>query len=123
MKIIDGFPNYSIDENGVVVNNITGRVIKHHTDKKGYKRIGLRFKNKQKKFYIHRLVASVFILNPRNKETVNHKNGVKSDNNVNNLEWMTNEENMKHAYDTGLYKHRHYIPSLLVKKVLEIVLI
>jgi hypothetical protein len=123
MKIIDGFPNYSIDENGVIINNFTGRIIKPFTDKKGYKRIGLRIGLKSKKFYVHRLVASAFIPNPLNKSTVNHKNGVKSDNNISNLEWMTNEENLKHAYDIGLYKRRYYIPNLLVKRVAEIVLI
>lgn len=121
MKIINGFSNYSIDENGIVKNIFTGRIIKPHTDKKGYKRIGLKVGNSRKKFYVHRLVANTFISNPQNKATVNHKNGIKSDNNVNNLEWMTIEDNIKHAYDNGYYKHRHYIPNLLVQKVSQLI--
>lgn len=123
MKIIDGYPNYSIDENGVVINNFTGRIIKPHTDLNGYQRIGIRVGGKQKNFYIHRLVAGAFIENPNNKETVNHKNGVKSDNSVVNLEWMTNKENLKHAYNTGLKKRNYYTQNNLVKKISEIVLI
>lgn len=123
MKIINGFSNYSIDENGIIKNIFTGRIIKPHTDKKGYKRIGLKIGNSRKNFYVHRLVASTFISNPKNKTTVNHKNGIKSDNNINNLEWMTIEENLKHAYNNGFYKHCHYTPNLLVKKVSELVLI
>ena len=123
MKIIDDCPNYSIDENGVIINNFTGKIIKPHTDINGYQRIGLRVKGKQKKFYIHRLVAGAFIENPKNKETVNHKNGVKSDNSVVNLEWMTNKENLKHAYDTGLKKRNYYTQNILVKKIAQIVLI
>jgi hypothetical protein len=121
MIIIEDFPNYSINKNGVVINNFTNRIIKHHTDKKGYKRIGLRVGNKQKNFYVHRLVAKAFILNPHNKKTVNHKNGIKSDNDVNNLEWMTIKENLKHAYNIGLYKRKIYSSNSLVKKVEEIV--
>ena len=123
MKVIDSIPNYSINENGLIIRNLTGRVIKSHTDKNGYNRIGLRINNKQKNFYVHRLVASVFLSNPMNKETVNHKNGIKSDNNINNLEWLSIKENLKHAHNTGLYKRKLYTKNLLVKKIEEIVLI
>lgn len=57
---------------------------------------------------VHRIIASTFLPNP--KEQVNHKNGVKSDNRLENLEWVTRSENMLHMYSTGLKKYRplHY---------------
>lgn len=64
----------------------------------GYKRIGLTKNGIQRIFASHRLIAKTFIPNPENKPTINHKNGIKTDNRVVNLEWATMKENNLHAY-------------------------
>lgn len=89
---------YQVSSEGRV-KNAYGHVLKPETAKNGYKRVTLFDK---KKFQVHRLVALAFIPNPDNKEVVNHRNGVKADNRVENLEWVTWSENAKHAYATGL---------------------
>jgi hypothetical protein len=68
----------------------------------GYIHVDLRMKGLGYRVSIHRLVAKLFIPNPENKPCVNHKNGIKTDNTVENLEWATYSENQQHSYNTGL---------------------
>lgn len=80
------------------------RILKPGTDRGGYLYVYLT-KNGISKFeLVHRLVLKSFTILGKNKIYVNHKNGIKSDNSLENLEWCTKSENTKHAYKTGLKK-------------------
>lgn len=70
----------------------------------GYLQYTLYKDNKKSTVRIHRLVAEAFIHNSENKRTVNHINGIKIDNRVENLEWLSDKENIRHGWATGLYK-------------------
>lgn len=82
------------------------RILKPSFCKRGYLQVGIVWQNKQKTTKIHKLVAKAFIQNPQNKLEINHKNGIKTDNNVENLEWVTRSENIQHAWDTGLFENK-----------------
>lgn len=77
-------------------------ILKPRFDGKKYEYVSLFPQTKQKNFKIHRLIANAFIKNPENKPEVNHKDGNKSNNNVENLEWSTRLENVRHGIKTGL---------------------
>jgi hypothetical protein len=92
-------PGYYISSYGRYKNN-SGQIIDNHKHSTGYKRIHINYK----KYLLHRLIALTFLENPENKEQVNHIDGDKLNNRIDNLEWVTNQENQVHKINTGLYK-------------------
>lgn len=89
-----------------VPNGRGTRLLKTQISNSGYEMVKLMAEGKCKACTIHRLVALAFIPNPKNKQFVNHKDGNKLNNCVENLEWVSPSENLKHAYDNGLMSHK-----------------
>lgn len=103
-KYIDGFNGfYQISSNGKV-KSATGLIRRASYTHDGYLKIRLVASGNERTARIHRLVAEAFIPNPLNKETVNHKDGNKTNNNVLNLEWADRHEQLIHAYKHHLKK-------------------
>ncbi len=101
-----------------------GKILIPYRINSGYEMVSLRGCI-NKSYLIHRLVAKTFLLNPKNKREVNHINGIKTDNRLENLEWSTPSENMKHALITGLKKRGEHDPRSIpvVQLTLENIII
>lgn len=114
-KEIKDFPGYVITDNGKVISYKfkKPRVMKTWLQKSGYENIKLCKENHTYHFLIHRLVAEAFIPNPNNLPEVNHKNKIRNDNRVENLEWCSRKENLYDSYST-LSQVRNFKECLLI---------
>lgn len=94
---VPGHDGVFIDCMGTVVNTnryLKPRFVKSYLAKNGYLVVSLN----NKREYLHRVLGMAFLNNPLNKKTINHKNGIKTDNRLENIEWATYSENNTHAY-------------------------
>ena len=107
-KVIIGFPNYSVSDDGRVKNNKTDKILTPYPDSNGYLSVCLCRDGERSTKRIHRLVAETFIPNPLGLHEINHKDGNKSNNHKSNLEYCTRSYNMLHSYRT-LGKKPHSI--------------
>ena len=96
--------NYEIHSDGSLINLKTGFIKKWSKDTNSYMRSTIWVDGKSKTISQHRTLAEYFISNPELKLQVNHKNGIKHDNNLDNLEWVTQSENSLHSFANGLQK-------------------
>ena len=102
---------YIINTEGEIYSKKTGKLLKQDTAT-GYARVKLYYNGYKKNLLVHRLVAECFISKPHGKDFVNHKDGNKLNNNVENLEWVTNQENIKHASLNNLNKKKFTIEEI-----------
>lgn len=96
-----GFEGYWINKKGEILGR-SGKIRKPNANMQGYMYVNLQHSEKTEVVYIHRLVAKYFVYNKDNKPEVNHIDGNKENNSFDNLEWVTRQENIRHAFETGL---------------------
>lgn len=112
--------NYSINRNGEVRNDVTGRIKKAYSNPaNGYLTVDLYSNNKSQKVTVHRLLAEAFIPNPENKPCIDHKDGNRQNNSLSNLRWATYSENNSRFNTIGVRSERirvsHY-PEIRKKR-------
>lgn len=109
---------FQVSNIGRVLSKRTNKILKQVVSKTGYYIFATKIGGRSGKdvcFKVHRLVAQAFIPNELAKPQVNHKDGDKLNNSVDNLEWATASENVKHAFRTGLASNKKSVDSLLSK--------
>lgn len=97
---IKNFPNYQVSNLGNI-KNLKGKLLSKYVSKKGYVVVCLYKNNKGTTKTVHRLIAQAFIPNPENKPYINHIDSNRANNDIKNLEWCTQSENLKHGYKYG----------------------
>lgn len=102
-EIINTNGYYKIDSNGNILSVRKNKILKNSFDKLGYAIINTNINGKKQQHYVHRLIAIHFIPNLLNKPNVHHKNHNKSDYRIENLEWVTQSENILYDYKDGFH--------------------
>lgn len=97
-KHLKSFPNYQISHLGKVKNTKTGKIVKGSLNENNYRRVTLYNNGRSKAFYVHRLVAFLFIPNPNNYSDTHHLNGKRDDNRSSNLIWCSHYDNIQYKY-------------------------
>lgn len=120
-KIYDG---YVACNDGTIWSNKSNRELKCRDDKNGYYRFNIIFKGNHTTLMMHQVICKAFKENPDNKPQINHVDGNKKNNHIDNLEWCTCKENIRHAYDSGLCDKtkygNHHLSKLKPEDVLYI---
>ena len=108
-KRVEGFNDYEVSTQGRVrsYKYRNPKYLKGRPNADGYLRVCLCKDGVVSDFQIHRIMALAFIDNPENKSTVNHKNGIRDDNRIENLEWFTRKEQSRHMVDVNGYAHSY----------------
>lgn len=126
-RVVPMYETYCVSTDGKVFsrnyrNKGITQELSQTTHPEGYKRV--KVSGRKNAFQVHRMVALAFIENPNKYPQVNHINGEKGDNRVENLEWCTNSQNQKHAFDNKLHIYangeNHVNAKLSEKEVFEI---
>lgn len=118
VEYMDGL--YEVSNTGIVRRTATQRVLKSFPNRKGYPNVVMHKHNQAYSKTVHRLVAEAFLDNPLGLEQVNHKDANKTNNCVENLEWISNLDNMHHAMAHGCYKPFNENQLAAVKKNLQV---
>lgn len=119
MRPIPGFEEYSVTEDGEVFSHKWGkqRKLKKYTNEKGYYKVWLYKDKKRKMMFVHRAVLLANKGNPENKPLVNHLDGNIRNNNLHNLEWVTEKENDEHARNHGLKGKRYVLTNSAIEDI------
>ncbi len=102
MIIVNEYKPFAVTAEGHVYNHVTGNRLKPHIDKYGYFRVTTKYLGKTVNALVHRLVAIAYLSEKFNSPQVNHIDGNKLNNSIDNLEWVTNQQNADHANKYGL---------------------
>lgn len=115
------YHGYLVSDSGLITRKNSTELQQTKLHKRGYVLCHISINGKKSWRLLHRIVATVFIPNPENKPQVNHIDGNKQNNNVSNLEWVTNSENRQHAVNNALIsfgdKLSKKLDSNLVKEI------
>ena len=107
---------YTVFASGKIIGK-QGKTLKENHHNLGYRSVSIYRNGNSKREYVHRIVASLFLVREKDKNQVNHINGDKSDNRVENLEWVTAKENIKHARENALIVTKKGKEHVLSKKI------